>query len=140
MSLLVFAHVTALGVWLGIVLVEAIVELQPEVIVGDESLVASLQKKFDCYCEIPAFSTVLVTGLAMIEPQRLHGSYLVLVVSGTLAVAINVWCVLDVLRRSVAAKAGNGPRVAALSRRIVTSGLIGAPFAVTAAAVGLSIS
>lgn len=140
MSLLLFAHVTALGVWLGVVLVEAIIELQPAVTDGYELLVARLHKKIDCFCEIPAFSTVLVTGLALIEPQRLHGWYLVLVLSGTIAIAINVWCVLDVLRRSVAARAGNRPRVATLSRRIIASGVIGAPFAITAAAVGLSLS
>jgi hypothetical protein len=96
-----------------------------------------LHRKIDLYGEIPAFSTVLITGIAMTDTAQLHGWYLIGVLSGTIAVAINIWCVRQVFGRSVAARADNRERVSTFTRRIIGSGLVGAPFAALALTVGV---
>lgn len=133
-----FIHIAALGVWLGLVLVESIMELQKSSGSEYHLTIAKVHQKVDAFCEIPAFTTVLVTGLIMLDPARMTGWYLAKVICGCTAIAVNVWCVGYVIRRARAAKAGNLAEVHRLTRLIMITVPVGAPFALVALAIGLT--
>lgn len=138
MSWPLFIHLTALGAWLGLVLVESIMELQKSSGRGYDFTIAKVHRKVDMYCEVPAFMAVLVSGLIMLDPVRLEGWYLIKVLCGSLAIAVNAWCVTYVIRRSIAAGRGNLNETRRFTRLIMITVPIGAPFALVALVIGLS--
>lgn len=138
MSWPLYIHLTALGVWVGLVLVESIMELQKSPGKDYNFTIAKVHLKVDAFCEIPAFMTVLITGLIMLDPARLEGWYLVKVVCGSLAIAINAWCVTYVIRRGIAARRGNLEETMRLTRSIIMTGVIAVPLASVAMVIGLS--
>lgn len=138
MSWPLFIHLMAIGVWLGLVLVESIIELQKSPGKDYDFTIAKVHQKIDAFCEIPAFMTVLITGLIMLDPSRLEGWYLVKVLCGSFAVAVNMWCVTYVIRRGIAAKRGNLEETRRFTRLIMVTVPVGAPFAVVALIIGMS--
>lgn len=138
MSWTLFIHLSALSIWLGLVLVESIMELQKSPGSDYDFTIAKVHQKVDAFCEVPAFMTVLITGIMMIKPDLLHGWYLVKVICGTLAIAVNVWCVTFVIRRGFAAKHGDLNETRRLTRWIMITVPIGTPFAAIALVIGLS--
>jgi uncharacterized membrane protein len=138
MSWLLYIHLTALGVWLGLVLVESIMELQKSPSSDYDFTIAKVHQKVDAFCEVPAFMTVLITGFMMLQPSMLHGWFLVKVICGTFVIAVNMWCVTFVVRRGFAAKRGDLDETRRLTRWIMITVPIGAPFAVIALVIGLS--
>ncbi len=138
MSLYAFLHVLALGLWGGCVAVEMVLEHSARSDSDLRSQVARYHDVIDRYVEIPILIAVLVTGLLRLRLELLHGWYLLLVISGSTAVLINLLCVIPVVRRKRAADAGDMLRVDAQSRWILRAfwaGALAASFAFFAAAV-----
>lgn len=125
-------HVLALGLWGGCVAVEMLLESSARSDPRLRAQVARYHDAIDRFIEIPILIAVLVTGLLLLQLERLHGWYLVLVVSGSTAVLINLLCVIPVVRRKRAVDAGEMSRVDAESRWIFRAFWTGAPAAALA--------
>ena len=126
MGLNAFLHVMALGLWGGCVAVEMLLERSARSDPGLRAQVARYHDAIDRFIEIPILIAVLVTGVALLDLERLHGWYLVLVVSGSTAVLVNFLCVVPVVRRKRAVDAGDMSRVDVESRWILRAFWTGA--------------
>lgn len=134
-------HIFALGVWMGCVTIEAILETFAHRDAALRAGVARIHFWIDMLAEIPAFTLVAVSGIALYRPELMHGSYAVMVIGGTIAIAVNVLCVLPVIRRRQAANSDGiaaGPAQLALQTRwIFAAFAAGMPFGLAAMVGGL---
>ena len=99
MTMLLTLHLLALGIWIGVVGAEFAIEFDG--MKDDESHIraSKLHYTTDIWVEIPAFMTVLITGLLMLREDHLSGPFLYKVIFGLLAVAFNIVCVYAVFKR-----------------------------------------
>lgn len=135
-----FLHLLALGTWLGCILVEAILESLAQRDAALQAGVARAHFWIDMLAEIPAFTLVAVSGVAMLQPDRLHGDYAVMVVAGSLAIAVNVLCVLPVVRRRQLVLAdGDVAATRAQTQRILLAFAVGLPCGLLALFAGLRL-
>ncbi|MCC6642239.1 MAG: hypothetical protein IT386_13850 [Deltaproteobacteria bacterium] len=135
-----FVHVFALGVWMGCVGVESVLESLAH---GDARLrpaVARMHFWIDALVEVPAFTLVAISGIAMLRLDLLHGAYAVMVVAGSVAIAVNLWCVLPVVRRKAAADRGDAAALDGQSRRIYGAFAIGVPCGLAALVSGVLLA
>jgi hypothetical protein len=112
------AHLLAVGLWLGCILVEVLFEKHLAGVETSRLPLAELHRLVDLYIETPAFVVVLGTGVIML----LHGVVYtvpigVMILSGMLAVAANTYCVLLVLARRRHAVNGDTVRYDLVDRR-----------------------
>lgn len=99
MSLLLIIHLIALGIWIGVVGAEFAIEFDG--MKDDESYVKASKLHYitDIWVEIPAFTTVLVTGLLMVNESHLSGVFLYKIIFALLAITFNIVCVYAVFKR-----------------------------------------
>ena len=97
--MLLTLHLLALGIWIGVVGAEFVIEFDG--MNDDESAMRAAKMHYltDLWVEAPAFTVVLVTGLLMLGEQQLSGLFLYKVIFGVLAVVFNSVCVVSVFRR-----------------------------------------
>lgn len=139
MSSLQLIHVFAVAFWLGCVAVEVVVE---QVGLRRNDLRAAVPQfhfYVDRFVEIPAFTTVLVTGLLLFDGGRFTADwvYATKVVCGLLAVAANVYSIYPVIMRKRAADAGDKAGVRRYGRQIDATVPVGVPAALIALGIGL---
>lgn len=99
MSVLLIIHLLAIGVWLGVVGAEFAIEFRG---MRDEQAMraaAELHYKTDLWVEVPAFVTVLVTGLLMLGDAALGNVFIAKLVFALLAIFFNGICVYAVAKR-----------------------------------------
>lgn len=99
MSLILIIHLIALGIWIGVVGAEFVIEFDG--MKNDESYIKASKMHYitDIWVEIPAFTTVLVTGLLMLNESHLAGVFLYKVIFALLAIIFNIVCVYAVFKR-----------------------------------------
>ncbi len=99
MSLLLIIHLIALGIWIGVVGAEFAIEFDG--MKDDESYIkaSKLHYATDIWIEIPAFTTVLLTGIFMIDESHLSGAFLYKIIFAMLAIMFNIVCVSAVFKR-----------------------------------------
>jgi len=99
LTVLLVAHLIALGIWIGVVGAEFAIEFDG--MKDDESFVKASYMHYatDIWIEIPAFTLVLVTGFMMLNDNHLSGLFLYKVAFGLLAVIFNIVCVYAVFKR-----------------------------------------
>lgn len=99
MTMLLFLHLLAIGIWIGVVGAEFAIEFDG--MKDDTSLIraAKMHYSTDIWIEIPAFTVVLVTGLLMLNESHFGGLFLYKIVFGILAIAFNLVCVYAVFKR-----------------------------------------
>lgn len=99
MGLILIIHLIALGIWIGVVGAEFAIEFDG--MKDDESYVRASKLHYitDIWVEIPAFTTVLVTGLLMVNENHLSGVFLYKIIFALLAILFNVVCVYAVFQR-----------------------------------------
>lgn len=99
MSLLLVVHLIALGIWIGVVGAEFAIEFDG--MKDDESYVKASKMHYttDIWVEIPAFTTVLVTGLLMLNESHFSGIFLYKIIFALLAIVFNIVCVYAVFKR-----------------------------------------
>ena len=99
MTMLLTLHLLALGIWIGVVSAEFVIEFDG--MKNDESYISASKLHYatDIWIEIPAFMTVLITGLLMLNGGHLSGLFLYKVIFGLLAVTFNIVCVYAVFKR-----------------------------------------
>ena len=99
MSLILIIHLIALGIWIGVVGAEFAIEFDG--MKNDESYIKASKMHYttDIWVEIPAFTTVLVTGLLMLNESHLAGVFLYKVIFALLAIIFTIVCVYAVFKR-----------------------------------------
>lgn len=75
----------------------------------------------------------------MLQPELMHGAYAVMVIAGSVAIAVNVLCVLPVVRRRRATDGNDEAQLGRQSRRIYAAFAVGLPFGVAALVAGISL-
>ena len=107
MSLLLTLHILALGIWIGVVAAEFLIEFDG--MKDNDALIKASKLHFstDIWVEIPAFTTVLITGLLMINTSHLQGAFLYKIIFGLAAIAFNIVCVYAVFKRCAYAIVGD---------------------------------
>ncbi|MCK6556484.1 hypothetical protein L6Q96_18185 [Candidatus Binatia bacterium] len=133
-------HLLALGVWLGCVGVEAVIETFAHRDAALRAAVARMHFWIDALVEVPAFTLVAVSGVAMLRLELLHGAYATMVIAGSVAIAVNLWCVLPVVRRKVAADRNDPHAVAAQSRLVYVAFAVGVPCGLLALVSGVLLA
>lgn len=137
MSGILLLHLMAVGAWLGTVACETVLEQSrrlPEL----REAVARYHYWIDIFVEIPLFTTVLVSGVIMLDPSRLgEGLYLTKIIAGSLAVATNLYSFYPVAMRRRAALVGDGKAAARYGRMIDRTVPVGLPAALLALGIGL---
>ena len=105
--MLLTLHLLALGIWIGVVGAEFVIEFDG--MKSDEAAMRAAKMHYltDIWVEAPAFTVVLVTGVLMLGEQHLTGLFLYKVILGTLAVVFNIVCVVAVFRRRKYAELGD---------------------------------
>lgn len=99
MDLTLIVHLIALGIWIGVVGAEFAIEFDG--MKSDENLIKASKMHYttDLWVEIPAFTTVLITGLLMLNESHLEGVFLYKVIFALLAIFFNIICVYAVFKR-----------------------------------------
>ncbi len=99
MSLILIIHLIALGIWIGVVGAEAAIEFDG--MNDDESYIRASKLHYitDIWVEIPAFTTVLASGMLMVNESHLSGVFLYKIIFALLAIMFNLICVYAVFKR-----------------------------------------
>ena len=97
--MLLTLHLLALGVWIGVVGAEFVIEFDG--MKDDDSHIraSKLHYATDIWIEIPAFTVVLITGVLMLPEEHLSGLFLTKIMFGLLAIIFNLVCVYAVFKR-----------------------------------------
>ena len=99
MSFTLVIHLIALGIWIGVVGAEFAIEFDG--MKDDESHIRASKMHYltDLWIEIPAITTVLITGLLMLSESHLAGVFLYKIIFAVLAIIFNIICVYAVFKR-----------------------------------------
>lgn len=127
MTPLQFAHILVLGLWGGCVLVEIFMELLALKNQTMKNAIPELHYRIDLYIEGPLLFFVLLTGMMMLDTQKLAGAYFVKVITGLAAVTMNLICVFFVVMRKRAADKNKLPIVEHYTRLVFATAVIGIP-------------
>lgn len=124
MTILLTLHLLAIGVWIGVVGAEFAIEFDG--MKDDKSLAkaAELHYQTDIWIEVPAFMTVLITGLMMLDENHLSGVFLLKIIFSLLAILFNVICVYAVFKRRRSLRSGDAEGIRAADRAMKLGGAI----------------
>ncbi|NRB40163.1 MAG: hypothetical protein HRU20_17145 [Pseudomonadales bacterium] len=137
MNILLTFHLLALGIWIGVVAAEFVIEFDG--MKDDDSLIKASKLHYltDIWIEIPALLTVLITGLLMIDEHHLEGPFLYKIVFSLLAIMFNLVCVYAVFLRRKYALISNITKMAASDLPMKLGGAGFIPSFVCAIGMGL---
>ncbi len=135
MSSLLALHLVAVGIWVGVVAVETFIELDGKK--DDQSHIKASRLHYltDIWVEIPAFTTVLITGALMLADEHLHDLFLVKIVCGLIAIASNLVCVYAVFVRNRHAGKQDMEGVHSAERVLLAGGVAFIPSFIAAIAI-----
>ncbi|MEW6777258.1 MAG: hypothetical protein AB1405_13255 [Bdellovibrionota bacterium] len=127
-------HFLFLCFWGGVVFAESAMELvarkRPEFVPA----VARFHYWIDLCIEGPLLVAVLVTGGLLLRGRPMDGLLLAKIAAGLTAVAVNLYCVVIVVKRAGAA--ADPSHSIALGRQVILSAVVGVPFGLAALYLG----
>ncbi len=100
MNSLLTLHLVALGIWIGVVAAETVIELGGKKDHVSHINASKLHFITDIWIEIPSFTIVLITGVLMLAEEHLSGLFLIKVICGFIAIIANLVCVYGVFIRN----------------------------------------
>ncbi|MCU0304141.1 MAG: hypothetical protein MUC56_08805 [Thermoanaerobaculales bacterium] len=110
-SLLAMMHLIALSGWGGVVATEAVIEVAPFRWRELHPAAIRLHYWIDLLVELPIVLTVVATGIALaVTTPALTGLHAVKIAFGATAVAVNLLCIVVVVRRGRRLRRGGGDR------------------------------
>lgn len=139
-SLLLSIHLFAAAFWFGVLGVEFILEQGRTRSRDHGYAVADIHYHIDLYLETPAFITVLVTGLIMLNGHPLTGLYLIKVCAGFIAILGNVGCVYAIVRRKWAARVNDFAGLVKYSYMVDKLSAVAVPAGFTALFIGFYLA
>lgn len=139
MTTLQFIHVFAVAFWLGCVATEIVIEQTGLRTPALRPSVPQFHFYVDRFVEIPAFTTVLITGVMMFEVSRFTSDwiYATKIICGLLAVGANIVSIHPVIMRKRMADAGDSAGVRRYGKMIDMTVPVGVPAALIALGIGL---
>ncbi len=138
-AILLKLHLFGVAFWFGVVGVEFIVERQRAASREQGFLVARVHERIDLFLEMPAFVLVLITGVLMVDTDRLTGFYLLKVSAGAVAVLGNVVCLAPVFARKSAADRQDLSAVIRYSAAIDRITMVALPAGLLAFCLGVAL-
>lgn len=99
MTLTLFIHLIAIGVWAGCVATEVVCELEQKHVKFNDSYIASLHWSIDKFVEIPAIIITGITGYLMLNDVVFDSIITIKISAGVLAVAFNLVASYTVYKR-----------------------------------------
>jgi hypothetical protein len=101
-------HLSFIAIFIGMYMVEAVIELYPAFSKGDVALhhgTIRLHFWIDILVELPVMSVVIATGITMaVLVDKLTALHIVKISSVAMFVLIAVWCPVNVIRRHIQLK------------------------------------
>jgi hypothetical protein len=137
MTPLLLLHLLAVGIWIGCIAVETVVEVSGDY--GDEQafLPAKLHRSIDIFVEIPVLALLFITGLLLIDWNTLGGLLLVKVLCGTGAILANLACAVVVFRRKRWADLRDTDSIARENRYLAILSALFFPLSLAALSIGI---
>ncbi|MFI5360375.1 MAG: hypothetical protein ACHQ49_00275 [Elusimicrobiota bacterium] len=134
------AHLVSLGIWLGIVATEAVIELLPRRQPDLLPCTARMHFWIDLCVESPALIAVLATGLCLAFAAPMNARLALKVASGSAAVLANVICIALVIDRDkILHREDSAAGLRKRSGQIVVCAAAAIPFAVLSLFLGFGI-
>ena len=99
MTLTLFIHLNAIGIWAGCVATEVVCELDQKQVKFKDSYIASLHWSIDKFVEIPAIVITAITGYLMLNNVVFDPLITIKVSAGILAVVFNLVASYSVYQR-----------------------------------------
>lgn len=137
MSSIAVLHACAVSFWFGVIGAEFVIERSRAQSRPHGYAVARNHYWIDLLLEVPVALIVLATGLMLLRDAEPSAALAVKVAAGVIAVAVNVLCLVPVIRRRVAADAGDLAAVIRHSRVIDRITVAGLPAGVLALVIGV---
>lgn len=100
MNSLLTLHLVAVGIWIGVVAAETVIELDGKKDESSHFSASKLHFMTDIWIEIPAFTIVFITGVLMMTKAHFSGLFLAKVIFGLIAIVANLICVYGVFVRN----------------------------------------
>jgi predicted benzoate:H+ symporter BenE len=130
-------HVAAVSFWFGVVGAEFVVERSRADSRPHGYSVARNHYWIDVLLEVPVALVVLVTGVMLLQVTPVTPWFLIKILAGLLAVAVNVVCLVPVIKRKAAADEERLSDVIRYSAVIDRITVVGLPAALIALMIGL---
>jgi hypothetical protein len=99
MTLILFIHLIAIGIWAGCVATEVVCELEQKHVKFKDSYIASLHWSIDKFVEIPAIFITAITGYLMLNDVVFDSLLTIKVSAGVLAIIFNLIASYSVYKR-----------------------------------------
>jgi putative copper export protein len=99
MTLTLFIHLIAIGIWAGCVATEVVCELEQKHVKFKDSYIASLHWSIDKFVEIPAIFVTAITGYLMLNDVVFDSLLTIKVSAGVLAIVFNLIASYSVYKR-----------------------------------------
>lgn len=138
-DLILKIHLIAVAFWFGLLAAELIVERTRTQSISHSRAVAHQHFWIDMLFETPAFLTVLLTGILMLDLDRENLFYWVKIFLGFVAVAGNILCTIAITRRKFASDHNHRPGVIKHSKFVDRVSAIAVPAGVIATLIAVLI-
>lgn len=99
MTLTLFIHLIAIGIWAGCVATEVVCELEQKHVKFKDSYIASLHWSIDKFVEIPAIFITAITGYLMLNDVVFDSLLTIKISAGVLAIIFNLIASYSVYKR-----------------------------------------
>jgi putative copper export protein len=99
MTLTLFIHLIAIGIWAGCVATEVVCELEQKHVKFKDSYIASLHWSIDKFVEIPAIFITAITGYLMLNDMAFDSLLTIKISAGVLAIVFNLIASYSVYKR-----------------------------------------
>lgn len=141
-ELLPMVHLMALSLWGGVVATEAVIEVYPFRHPESHAATIRLHYWIDLIVEAPLVLAVVVTGgILLITTESITPLHLVKVGFGGAAIAVNIYCIIVVIRRGRGLdRRGDDALFWDASRVVLACFVVGLACAGVAAALGFNLA
>lgn len=141
-ELLPMVHLMALSLWGGVVATEAVIEVYPFRHPGAHAATIRLHYWIDLIVEAPLVLAVVVTGgILLITTQSITPLHLVKVGFASAAIAVNIYCIVVVIRRGRGLdRRGDDALFWGASRVVLACFVVGLACAGVAAVLGFNLA
>lgn len=116
MTVLLLTHIIAVGVWLGCIATESVMEAGREKSISHHQAVAEIHKWIDIFVEIPMVILVLVTGVLLFSQHPQPDIIKIKVALGLIAISLNLLCFYFIIKRNQLFITGNDTKATTFSK------------------------
>lgn len=139
-NLVEMTHLVLIALWGGVVLTETVIELYPFKEKNLHNSANTFHYYIDIFVETPILFAVLLTGLFLALQVKLTALHYLKIFFALIAITMNFTCIAIVIKRKkLQDKNADENILLRYTRYIITTAVIGIPFALTAIYIGLTL-